>query len=90
MIGLIKLWNEWRKEKKGNYSKFWVAFIILANSAFAAAIIKVFLITQAEPSALVGSWFLFTTGELWCLTKIKKAKIENAHTQNDNESEGGT
>ena len=65
-----------RKKKKGRFSKGIVTFIIIANIAFTAAILYVFLKTSCEPTALVGSWFAFTTVELWQLANIKKQKVK--------------
>lgn len=61
---------------KKSFSKSIVALVIALNIAFAAAVLVVFAMTGAEPSALVVAWFSFTTGELWILSRIKKAKIE--------------
>lgn len=67
-------------KKKGNFSKFIVGFVIAANIAFTVAVLWVFLETSAEPTALIGSWFAFTTVELWQLATIKKKKVDK---QND-------
>ncbi len=73
------------------YSKIIVAFIIVANVVFAGAVLYVFLKTSSEPSALVASWFAFTTGELWATASIRKKKAENekcnteVHYENDYE-----
>ena len=61
---------------KKSFSKSIVALVIALNIAFAASVLVVFAMTGAEPSTLVVAWFSFTTGELWILSKIKKAKIE--------------
>lgn len=59
--------------KKGLFSKFIVIFIILANVIFAVKVFDVFIATNGlEPSTLIASWFAFTTGELWALSKIKR------------------
>ena len=71
-----------KKKKKGKFSKFWVTFIIILNTAFTVADLVVFYKTGAEPASLTVAWFAFTTGELWLLTRIKKAKIEKG---DDNE-----
>lgn len=64
---------------KGFFSKLLVAFIILANIAFAIRILSIFEKSGVEPTALVYAWFAFTTGELLTtgLIKIKKMKEEN-------------
>ena len=65
------------KKSKGNFSKFIVGFIITANIIFTAAVLWVFLKTSAEPATLIGSWFAFTTVELWQLAAIKKSKVKS-------------
>ena len=62
--------------KKGSFSKGVVALIILMNIIFTAATLIVFAMTGAEPVALIGAWFGFTTGELWLLSGIKKEKLK--------------
>ena len=73
------------------YSKIIVAFIIIANVVFAAAVLYIFLKTSSEPSALVAAWFAFTTGELWATASIRKKKAENEkcnmEVQNENNYE---
>lgn len=61
---------------KGRYSKVMVALIIGMNVAFTAAVLYVFKAVGSEPTALVAAWFSFTTGELWLLASIKKAKVK--------------
>lgn len=63
-----------RKKKKGQFSKAIVIGVILANVTFTIAVLLVFLKTSSEPSALIASWFAFTTVELWSLAKIKTVK----------------
>jgi len=58
------------------YSKRIVLLIIILNVLFTAGVLAVFWHTGNEPSVLVGSFFAFTTGELWLLSGIKKKKIE--------------
>lgn len=58
------------------YSKRIVLLIIILNVLFTIGVLVVFWHTANEPVALVGSWFAFTTGELWLLSGIKKRKIE--------------
>ena len=57
------------------FSKLIVAMIIALNIGFTAAVLYVFLRVGDEPTALVAAWFAFTTGELWLLSGIKKAKL---------------
>lgn len=59
---------------KGRFSKLIIILIIFLNAVFTAAVLYVFLKTSAEPTALVGCWFAFTTSELWALASIKKKK----------------
>ena len=63
------------KKQKKRFSKFIVALVVAMNIAFTIAVLYVFLKTSSEPTALVGAWFAFTTGELWMLSSIKKAKV---------------
>ena len=61
---------------KGIFSKTLVAGIVITNVIFTIAVLAIFLQTGSEPATLIGSWFAFTTGELWFLAKIKRDKIE--------------
>ena len=61
---------------KGRYSKVMVCLIIGMNITFTAAVLMVFKSVGTEPTALVAAWFSFTTGELWLLASIKKAKVK--------------
>lgn len=65
-----------KQKSKGQYSKFWVSFIITCNVIFTIAILISFWKTGMEPSILIGAWFSFTTVELWQLARIKKVKID--------------
>lgn len=67
--------NKYVRKKEGQYSKFWVSFIITCNVIFTVAILISFWKTGMEPSTLIGAWFSFTTVELWQLARIKKEKI---------------
>lgn len=69
------------KKSSGKFSKALVGFIIAANIIFTVAVLWVFLKTSAEPAALIGSWFAFTTVELWQLATIKKTKVQNDNTK---------
>jgi hypothetical protein len=70
-------------KKKGNFSKLIVSFVVVANIIFTASVLWVFLKTSAEPSTLIGSWFAFTTVELWSLASIKKQKINKEGDNHD-------
>lgn len=58
------------------FSKVIVTLIILMNIVFAGAVLYIFAESGYEPSALIGAWFAFTTGELWALSKIKRAEAD--------------
>ncbi len=60
--------------KKNKFSKAIVAAVVVLNVAFTAAVLYVFLRVGSEPTALIAAWFGFTTGELWLLAGIRKAK----------------
>jgi len=59
---------------KNKYSKLIVVAVILLNVGFTAATLYTFLRVGDEPKILIGAWFAFTTGELWMLAGIRKAK----------------
>ena len=64
------------------FSKAIVSLVILLNAAFTVAVLYIFYRIGAEPTALIASWFGFTTVELWALAGIKKREIE---TRSDKE-----
>lgn len=64
------------------FSKLIVSLIIAMNVFFTIAILYVFLRVGNEPTALIGAWFAFTTGELWMLSTIKKTEV-NKEGEND-------
>ena len=66
------------------FSKKVVSTVIALNVIFAAAVLIVFWHTRSEPTVLVGSWFAFTTGELWTLSTIRKKEIEKGADDNEN------
>ena len=61
---------------KKDFSKKVVALVLALNILFTAAILYVFVRVGSEPTALIGCFFAFTTGGLWMLSSIKKAKIK--------------
>lgn len=65
------------------FSKKVVSAVITLNVIFAAAVLIVFWHTGSEPTVLVGSWFAFTTGELWTLSTIRKKEIEKGADNNE-------
>ena len=68
---------------KGIFSKTLVAGIVITNVIFTIAVLAIFLQTGSEPATLIGSWFAFTTGELWMLSSIKKQKIKKGEREHD-------
>ena len=72
-----------KKKQKQRFSKFIVALVVAMNIAFTIAVLYVFLKTASEPTALVGAWFAFTTGELWMLSSIKKTKVKKGESENE-------
>ena len=62
--------------KSTEFSKSLVLAIVIVNVIFTTAFLWVFLQTGSEPTALVAAWFAFTTGELWFLAGIEKAKMK--------------
>ena len=73
--------------KKGLFSKFMVFLIIVLNIWFTLKVFDGVETTSVEPSSLVMSWFAFTTGELWMLSSIKKAKTRYSVEEEYEESE---
>ncbi|MEQ8175703.1 MAG: hypothetical protein ABRQ26_11615 [Syntrophomonadaceae bacterium] len=61
---------------KNKYSKVIVAAVILLNTGFTMGTLYTFLRVGSEPTALITAWFAFTTGELWLLAGIRKAKAK--------------
>ena len=74
---------KWKIKKKGLFSKLMVVFIIALNIWFTNKVFEVVTISGTEPSVLVGSFFAFTTGELWMLCSIKKTKSNVNNTNDD-------
>jgi hypothetical protein len=66
-------------KRKNIFSKIIVAAVVILNILFTAGALYAFLKVGSEPVVLTGSWFGFTTGELWMLSSIKKTKVN----QND-------
>ena len=53
-----------------------VLLVIGFNVWFTDRIITLIETTSFEPAVLIGTWFAWTTGELWMLKDIKKKKID--------------
>ena len=73
-----------KKKPKQRFSKAIITLVVIMNIVFTCAAFYVFLKTGNEPATLITAWFAFTTGELWMLGSIKKAKVKKG----DNESDG--
>ena len=65
--------------KKNRFSKLIVAAVVLLNTGFTAVYLRV----GSEPTTLIAAWFAFTTGELWMLAGIRKAKVKGGDTSAD-------
>lgn len=75
---------------KQDFSKKVVALVLFLNVVFTVAVLYIFLQIGSEPTALIGCFFAFTTGELWMLSSIKKTKIregDQADGRSDYESD---
>jgi hypothetical protein len=70
--------------KKIKYSKIIVTIVIILNIIFTIAVLCIFKETHSEPTVLIGSWFSFTTGEMWMLSSIKKSEVKK---EKENESD---
>lgn len=57
------------------YSKFIVMLVILLNTIFTGIVLYIYYKIGSEPAIIIGSWFAFTTGELWMLANIKKSEM---------------
>ena len=65
-----------RRRSKKKFASFIVTLVIILNTLFTCAVLYTFLKVGNEPSVLIGSWFAFTTGELWMLSNIKNNKTK--------------
>ncbi len=61
---------------KKDFSKRIITLVVMMNIIFTVAVLYIFLRVGNEPTALIGCWFAFTTGELWMLASIKKTKVK--------------
>lgn len=80
---LLETYRVKKIKKKGQYSKYLIAFIVAINVIFTATVLLVYLRVKSEPSTLIGAWFGFTTVELWNLATIKKKKMEKKENNYD-------
>lgn len=60
-----------KENSKLRFSKLIVLLVILLNVVFTIGTLYVFLKVGSEPGILIGSWFAFTTTELWSLAMLK-------------------
>jgi len=63
---------------KNKFSKGLIVLIVLSNMVAAGISFWLFAKTGGEPVATLGVWFGFSTGELWIMATVKKAKIKNS------------
>ena len=85
------VWNESDKKVKKAYSRKIVPFVIFSIFSFTGIAIYVQYKTGVELSpTLITCFFGFCTGELWCLSSIKKVKIKQQSKQinEDEEAKG--
>jgi hypothetical protein len=61
-----------------NFGKVIVSMVIILNIVFTGVVLYVFYKVKSEPTVLITAWFAFTTGELWMLASIKKAKVKGS------------
>lgn len=65
------------------FSSIIILLVFVLNILFVLEILDIVKAGYNEPSALIGAVFAFTTGEVWCLKDIKKAKINKESDRND-------
>lgn len=85
------VWNDGDKKMKKAYSRKIVPFVIFSIFLFTGIAIYVQYKTGVELSpTLITCFFGFCTGELWCLSSIKKVKIkqQNKQINEDEEAKG--
>lgn len=66
------------------FSKWIVACVIALNVIFCAVALYINYRGSYVSDSLVGSWFAFTTAELWSLAFIKGKKIKHDDDVNEN------
>lgn len=72
---------------KVKFSSLVVILVIALNVWFAREVIELVRDSGIEPTVLITAFFAFTTGELWCLTDIKRRKIDKKGEASPNEKE---
>lgn len=65
------------------FSKVIVSIVVFTNLVFTAAVLAIFYRVGNEPAVLIGAWFAFTTGELWAMASIRKAKARSKRGENE-------
>lgn len=65
------------------FSKYIVSLVVFLNVSFVVAVLYIFFRVGSEPVALIGAWFAFSTGELWMLSSIKKAKVKRKESNDE-------
>lgn len=69
------------------FSKWIVALIIIMNVIFCAAVLYINYRGLFVSDVLVGSWFSFTTAELWGLAFIKGKEIKHSDEECEEEED---
>ena len=86
------IWTESDKKVKKAFSRKIVPFVIFSIFTFTGVAVYVQIKTGMELSpTLITCFFGFCTGELWCLSSIKKVKIKSQGQQSaeeDTEAKG--
>lgn len=72
--------------KDVKFSSKVVLLVIVINLWFVKEVIELIRDVSIEPTVLIGSWFAWTTGELWMLKEIKKKKIEKEKESDKHDS----
>ena len=65
------------------FSSIVIVVVFVLNVLFTLEVLEIVKAGYNEPSALIAAVFAFTTGELWCLKDIKKAKINKEGERHD-------
>ena len=87
IINTIKMFG--KDYRKKGMSKKIVPFVILSIFVFTGIAIYVQMVTGTELSpTLTTCFFGFCTGELWCISSIKKVKLKQQNPSEDKEAKG--
>ena len=60
-----------------------IIVVFVLNVLFTLEVLEIVKAGYNEPSTLITAVFAFTTGELWCLKDIEKAKINKESEKHD-------